>query len=90
MYPKESFTVDFCHGPFDGHVETLSIQPELLPEHLICYIGPNTLRRIVGEPPSEHELITSVVIYAKRRRRGRWGYQFVKAVAPENVIIHPV
>ncbi len=90
MFQKESYTVDFYHGPFDGHTERLHLQPELLPEHLICYIGPDTLRRIHGAASCEPDVITSVVIYVKRRRHGCWMYRFVQAVAPENVTIHPV
>jgi hypothetical protein len=90
MFQEQSYTVDFYHGPFDGHTERLNLQPELLPEHLICYIGPDTLRRINGTATSEPDAITSVVVYAKRRRQGRWMYRFVQAIAPENVSIHPV
>ena len=90
MFQEESYTVQFLFGPFDGHRETLSVHPELLPEHLVCYISPATLRRINGQSESEGDLVTSVVIYIKGRRRGRWSYRFVKAIAPQNVSIHPV
>lgn len=90
MFPPDPYAVAFYGGPFDGHIESCSIKPDLLPEHLVCYVSVDTLRRIYGITGSDRNTVTSVVIYAKRRHRDRWTYFFTKAIAPENVSINPV
>ena len=90
MNSNDCYPVAFFLGPFDGHIEHCSLEPELLPEQLICYISTNTLRKIYGLPGLDRGTVTSAVIYAKRWYREKWSYFFIEAVAPESVSIKPL
>jgi hypothetical protein len=93
MSQKALRAVEFIGGPFDGHVEWLSAKTgELartgeLPEHVLCYISENAFRQLHGQDATSAFSVTSVAIYALLLHGADWAYFFVKAVAPDSVVV---
>jgi hypothetical protein len=80
-------TVEFMGGPFDGHVELLPTERGDLPEHVLCYVSENLFRQLHGQENVSRFTVTSVAIYMLLLHNGGWAYIFVKAVAPDSLVV---
>jgi hypothetical protein len=90
MAQQSRNTIEFIHGPLDGHIEILSIAAEQLPESIICYISENIFRLLDGRTEQHAYRITSAAIYKRQRRIKSWNYTFAAAIAPDQVAIEPM
>lgn len=81
--PQE--TIEYIHGPFDGHIESVADCCEAMPEELLCMVNENVFRLMCRRRPEPHIALTSIAIYERTQRNGTWVYLFVGALATGNL-----
>jgi cobyrinic acid a,c-diamide synthase len=65
MKTTRSCVIEFVGGPFDGHVQYVSLQPSELMELVTLPVNENVLRLVNGEPIGQRAAATSLATYER-------------------------
>ena len=84
MSNPDEMTIEFVGGPFDGHMETRSID-ETWPSNIVWLVSDNVFRLLRGESHQLDAPITSVAVYQWVQRETGWQYVFAAAMSPESL-----
>ena len=75
------YSVEFIGGPFDGHRESVPHDPQYLSEDLAWLVSDNVYRLLEGKPHGLKRPTTSIALYERQKREGRWCYCFLGTVS---------
>ena len=78
-------TIEFIHGPFDGHREAVDRTCETLPEELLCLVSANSFRFFDDQPAVTDLELTSIAIYERTLRSGGWAYLFAGTISAQKI-----
>ena len=80
-----NYFIEFVGGPFDGHLQPVSVAPKHLAAHAAVPVSEKVFRLLEGKPIDGESVITSVAVYRLYESAGVCRYQFVIAKSPADL-----
>ena len=81
--PSAQYQIEFIGGPFDGHLQDISLAPGELAEMVLLPVNENMLRMVQGQHRGPKAVPTSVAMYSLEQHEGRWRYRYGWAASPD-------
>jgi hypothetical protein len=83
MKTTHSCVIEFIGGPFDGHVQSVSLPPRELIDVVALPVNSNVLHMVNGEPVGEKSPASSIAVYERDSATAPPRYRYVGATRAE-------